>query len=60
MRKMWASWNGNIVEVSSIVEKFRNTIEKMGVDLDKIHDPDEALLLASNASGLTVPELMGF
>ena len=60
MRKMWTSFNGNLVEASSIVEKFKDAIEKMGIDLDKIHDPGEALLLASNVSGLTVPELMGF
>ena len=60
MRKMFVSWNGEIREVSSIVEKFKDVIEKMGINLVDVHDPTEALLLASNASGNTVPELLSF
>ena len=58
MKKMWLSWNGQVVEVGSIIEKSRDAIEKMGVKLDDL-GIYEALLLAANVNNKTVPELIG-
>lgn len=58
MRKLWTSWNGEIINVDRIVEKFEDGIKKLGVELNDLHDPTDALFLASQASGLTIPELM--
>lgn len=58
MRKLWASWNGEIVNIDRIVEKFEDGIKKLGVELKDLHDPTDALFLASQVSGLTIPELM--
>lgn len=58
MRKVWLSWNGQIVEAGSIIEKSRDLIEKMGVKLEDLGEY-EALLLAANVQNKTVPELLG-
>ena len=58
MRRFWVSWNGVNVEAGSIVEKSRDLIEKMGVNLDELGEY-EALLLAANVQQKTVPELLG-
>ena len=58
MSKLWASWNGEVICINRIVEKFQDGIKKLGVDLDDIHDPTDALFLASQVSGMSVPELM--
>ena len=58
MRSFWISWNGQSIEAGSIVEKSRDIIEKMGVNLDELGEY-EALLLAANVQNKTVPELLG-
>lgn len=58
MSKMWCSWNGEVICINRIVEKFEEGIKKYGVNLEDLHDPADALFLASQASGLSVPELM--
>lgn len=58
MRKLWCSWNGEIISIDRIVEKFADGIKKIGVEPNDLHDPSDALFLASQVSGLSVPELM--
>ena len=58
MGKMWASWNGEIICINRIIEKFEDGIKKLGVELNDLHDPGDALFLASQVSGLSIPELM--
>lgn len=59
MKKFWLSFNGQQIELSSIIEKSRDAIEKIGIDPDKI-EGYEALFVAAQATGKTVPELCGF
>lgn len=59
MRKIYVTFNGSRIDAGSIIEKSRDAIEKMGVDLDKIDDT-AALFLAANVQQKTVPELLGF
>lgn len=59
MKKMWISYEDQVINVNPIIEKLRDTIkEKMGVDVDEMGEY-EALFAAANVAGKTVPELLG-
>lgn len=58
MRRMWISYEGQLIEAGSIIEKARDLIEKMGIDLDSLGEY-EALSVAAQATGKTVPEFLG-
>ena len=59
MRKIVVTFKGVRVDASSIIEKSKETIEKMGIDLDSLDD-QEALFVAASVNNATVPELLGF
>lgn len=59
MRKMWVSYEGQVINVNPIIEKMREAIEKtMGVSVDEMGEY-EALLAAANVAGKSIPELLG-
>lgn len=59
MKRMWVSYEGQLIEAGSIVEKLRDTIkEKMGICIDDLGEY-EALNVAAQVVNKTVPELLG-
>ena len=59
MKRIWISYEGQVINAGHIVEKLRDAIkEKIGVDVDTM-DEYEALFAASQVTGKTVPELLG-
>lgn len=59
MRKIMVTYRGVTVDAGSIIEKCRDTIEKMGVKLDDLDD-EAALFMAANVKQQTIPEFLGF
>ena len=59
MKRMWVSYEGQLIEAGHIVEKLRDTIkEKMGICIDDLSEY-EALNVAAQATNKTIPELLG-
>ena len=58
MRRLWISYEGQLIEAGSIIEKARGLIEKMGINLDDLGEY-EALSVAAKATGKTIPEFLG-
>lgn len=59
MRKIWVSYEGTVINAGHIIEKLADTIkEKMGVDVNDLGEY-EALFVASQVTGKSVPELLG-
>lgn len=57
-KSVYVTINGQVINAKSAIEKVEDAIKKMGVDLDRIDDT-QALFLAANVSGKTVPEFLG-
>ena len=57
-KSVYVTINGQVINAKSAIEKVEDAIKKMGVDLGRIDDT-QALFLAANVSGKTVPEFLG-
>ena len=58
MRRIFVSYDGQIINAGYIIEKMRDAIEKTGINVDDLGEY-EALTVAANVAGKTVPELLG-
>lgn len=58
MRHIMITFNGEVIDAGHMVEKTRDAIKKMGVQLEDLTD-EQAVLLAANVKGMSVPEFLG-